>query len=209
MTGAGGIDELMRRAPVIPVLVIDEPDGAAEMAETFVAGGLPVLEVTMRTPRALDVIREMRGVPGAIVGAGTVLDVRQLERALGGAEFIVSPGLTDRLGEAALANDVPFLPGAATAGDLMRGRDLGFTHFKFFPAATSGGPAALRALSAPFADVRFCPTGGVTVDSAADWLALPSVLCVGGSWFNALGPEALFKAAREAASLRSAIDRVG
>jgi len=206
VTQGGGIDALMRRAPVIPVLVIEDPDRAAEMAETFVAAGLPVLEVTMRTPRALDVIREMRTVPGAVVGAGTVLDVAQLEQALdAGAEFIVSPGLTETLGRAAIASGKPFLPGIVSAGDLMRGRDLGLTHFKFFPAATSGGPAALRALSAPFADARFCPTGGVTMGSAPDWLVLTSVLCVGGSWFNALAPDTLLTAAREAASLRSAI----
>ena len=145
------VDALMRTAPVIPVLVIDDVAYAVAIAEALVAGGLPVLEVTLRTPAALDVIRAMRRVPGAIVGAGTVLNPADLEAALdAGAEFIVSPGLTHSLGSAAVASGVPFLPGVANAGDIMLGLDLGLMRFKFFPAEASGGIAALKAIAGPF-----------------------------------------------------------
>jgi 2-dehydro-3-deoxyphosphogluconate aldolase/(4S)-4-hydroxy-2-oxoglutarate aldolase len=177
------IEEIMRTAPVIPVLVIDEAGNARAIAEALVGGGLRVLEVTLRTPAALEAIREMKQVPGAIVGAGTVTNERELDAALeAGAEFIVSPGLTETLGRAAIASDAPFLPGTATAGDIMRGLDLGLTHFKFFPAVAAGGLPALKALAAPFGQVRFCPTGGITAETAPEWLALEPVLCVGGSW---------------------------
>jgi 2-dehydro-3-deoxyphosphogluconate aldolase/(4S)-4-hydroxy-2-oxoglutarate aldolase len=177
------IERVMRTAPVIPVLVIEDASQARPLAEALVAGGLKVLEVTLRTPAALDAIREMKQVPGAVVGAGTVTNPLELEGALAaGAEFIVSPGLTERLAHAAIGKQVPFLPGVATAGDIMRGLDLGLTEFKFFPAEASGGLPALKALAAPFGGVRFCPTGGISVESAPEWLAHPSVLCVGGSW---------------------------
>lgn len=199
------IDGLMRVAPVIPVLVVDDAAHALPIASALVAGGLPVLEVTLRTPAALDVIRAMRQVPGAIVGAGTVLNKGQLDDALdAGAEFIVSPGLTGKLGKAARKARVPFLPGIANAGDIMRGLDLGFDRFKFFPAEAAGGVVALKALSAPFGDVRFCPTGGITQASAPGWLALPGVLCVGGSWVVPAGPpdpDAIEAAARAAKAL--------
>ncbi len=179
------IEQLMRRSSVIPVLVIEDLARAQPIAEALVESGYPVLEVTMRTPCALAAIAAMRQVPGAIVGAGTVTNPDQLDAAIGaGAEFIVSPGLTDSLGKAAIAADIPFLPGIATAGDIMRGLDLGLTHFKFFPATASGGIPALKSLSAPFGQCRFCPTGGITEQTAADWLALDSVLCVGGSWVS-------------------------
>jgi len=177
------IEKLMRTAPIIPVLVIDDAADAQPIARALVADGLKVLEVTLRTEAALDVIREMRKVEGAIVGAGTVTNPDQLDSALAaGAEFIVSPGLTDNLGNAAIAADIPFLPGIANAGDIMRGLDLGLTHFKFFPAEASGGIAALTALSGPFGQCLFCPTGGITEQSANKWLALGNVPCVGGSW---------------------------
>jgi 2-dehydro-3-deoxyphosphogluconate aldolase/(4S)-4-hydroxy-2-oxoglutarate aldolase len=199
------IDDLMRLAPVIPVLVIEDEAHAVPVAEALVEGGLPVLEVTLRTPAALSVIGRMAGVPGAIVGAGTVLDPAGLDAAAGaGARFIVSPGLTDRLGAHAKASGLPFLPGVATASDLMRGLDQGFRRFKFFPATAAGGLPALAALSAPFGEVRFCPTGGITQATAPDWLAHPSVLCVGGSWLVAKGPPdraAIVAAARAAARL--------
>jgi len=178
------IDEIMRAAPVIPVLVLEEEMDWAALAATFVAGGLPVLEVTLRTPLALDAIRGMAEVPGAIVGAGTVLNEAQLAQAIdAGSKFIVSPGLTNPLALAARDTAVPFLPGVATAADIMRGIDVGLDRFKFFPAVTSGGIPALNALSGPFGNIRFCPTGGVRAETAAEWLALPSVLCVGGTWF--------------------------
>jgi 2-dehydro-3-deoxyphosphogluconate aldolase/(4S)-4-hydroxy-2-oxoglutarate aldolase len=184
------IDEIMRAAPVMPVLVLEGEQDWAALAETFVAAGLPVLEVTLRTPVALEAIRRMAGVPGAIVGAGTVLNERQLGEAVdAGSRFIVSPGLTEALARSVGQSGVAYLPGVATAGDIMRGLDLGLDRFKFFPAEASGGIAALKALSAPFAQVRFCPTGGIRPDTAAAWLGLDSVLCVGGSWFVKPGDE--------------------
>jgi 2-dehydro-3-deoxyphosphogluconate aldolase/(4S)-4-hydroxy-2-oxoglutarate aldolase len=198
------IDAIMRSAPVIPVLILEEEMDWAALAETFVAAGLPVLEVTLRTPVALDAIREMSRVEGAIVGAGTVLNQRQLDdAAAAGSQFIVSPGLTEPLGKAVIASGIAYLPGTATSGDIMRGLDLGLDRFKFFPAEASGGIAALKALSAPFANVRFCPTGGIRPDTAADWLAVPSVLCVGGTWFVKPGDQlaAIGERARTAAAL--------
>ena len=199
------IDALMRLAPVIPVLVIEDAAHAVPIAEALVAGGLPVLEVTLRTPAALDVIREMKQVPGAVVGAGTVLNPKDIDAALAaGAEFIVSPGLTPALGAAAVASGAPFLPGTANAADIMLGLDLGLTRFKFFPAEASGGMAALKAIAAPFGMARFCPTGGITQSSASAWLALDAVLCVGGSWLVGKGspdPAAIEAAARSAAAL--------
>ena len=202
------IDQVMRAAPVIPVIVIDDVAHAVPLAEALVAGGLPALEVTLRTPAALAAITAMKAVPGAIVGAGTVTNPAELEAALAaGAEFIVSPGLTERLGKAAIASGAPFLPGIANAGDIMRGLDLGLDHFKFFPAMAAGGLPALKALAAPFAGVRFCPTGGIGPDNAAQWLAFDPVLCVGGSWVAPKGaPDgpAITAMARAAAALRPA-----
>ena len=200
------IDQIMGAAPVIPVLVLDGEGDWAGLAETLVAAGLPVLEVTLRTPAALDAIRAMSTVEGAIVGAGTVLNEAQLDTALAaGSKFIVSPGLTEALGKTAIATGIPYLPGIATAGDIMRGLDLGLDRFKFFPAESSGGIPALKALSAPFGEIRFCPTGGIRADTAADWLALPSVLCVGGSWLVQAGEtdfDAVGTRARAAAALQ-------
>ncbi len=199
------IGEIMRLAPVIPVLVIDDPAFAAPIGEALVAGGLRALEVTLRTPAALEVLREMARLEGAVVGAGTVLDTAQLRLALdAGARFIVSPGLSGPLAVAAAEARIPFLPGVATASDILRGLDLGLEHFKFFPAEASGGIAALAALAAPFAAVRFCPTGGITAANAAAWLALESVLCVGGSWPAPPGPPdlaAITRRAREGVAL--------
>jgi 2-dehydro-3-deoxyphosphogluconate aldolase/(4S)-4-hydroxy-2-oxoglutarate aldolase len=200
------IEKIMRAAPVIPVIVIDDLAHAKPLARALVAGGLPALEVTLRTPVALDAIRAMKQVPGAIVGAGTVTNQSELDAALdAGSEFIVSPGLTDTLGHAAIRQRVPFLPGIANAGDIMRGLDLGLTHFKFFPAMAAGGLPALKALAAPFGQCRFCPTGGIGPENAAEWLAFDPVLCVGGSWVAPRGApdEAeVERVAREAAGLR-------
>lgn len=200
------IETIMRTAPVIPVLVIEDATHAAPIAQALVRGGLPVLEVTLRTASALDVIREMKQVPGAIVGAGTVLNEHALEDALNaGSEFIVSPGFTETLAKAAIASGIPFLPGTATSSDIMRGLDLGLDRFKFFPAEANGGIPALKAIAAPFGSVRFCPTGGITPASAPDWLALDAVLCVGGSWIVPKGAPDLATieaAARAAAALR-------
>ncbi|MCJ2122273.1 bifunctional 4-hydroxy-2-oxoglutarate aldolase/2-dehydro-3-deoxy-phosphogluconate aldolase [Methylobacterium sp. J-077] len=200
------IDALMRSVPVIPVLVIEDVAQARPIAEALVAGGLTALEVTLRTPAALEVIRAMSQVEGAVVGAGTVLNPADLERALAaGAKFIVSPGLTAPLTDAAKANGVPYLPGIATAADIMRGLDHGLDRFKFFPAEAAGGIKALKALTAVFGHARFCPTGGITEATAPEWLAVPSVLCVGGSWVVKPGiPDraAIEGAARAASGLR-------
>jgi len=197
------IDQILRIAPVIPVLVIEDVRLAQPIAKALVAGGLPVLEVTLRTPAALEAIQEMRKVDGAIVGAGTVLNEIHLRAALdAGSQFIVSPGLTESLAKSVTASQVPFLPGIATASDLMRGLESGFSYFKFFPAMTSGGIPALKALSAPFGCARFCPTGGITQEIVPQWLALESVLCVGGSWLVPPGNVdtlAIEERAREAA----------
>jgi 2-dehydro-3-deoxyphosphogluconate aldolase/(4S)-4-hydroxy-2-oxoglutarate aldolase len=199
------IDALMRIAPVIPVLVVDDVKQARPLAEALVSGGLTVLEVTMRTPAALDVIREMKRVPGALVGAGTVTNKRKLDAAIeAGSEFIVAPGLTDDLVRAAIANGVPFLPGVATASEIMRGLDFGLSRFKFFPAMAAGGLPALKAQAAAFGDVRFCPTGGISEETAPEWLALDAVLCVGGSWVTGKGPPdyvSVAEAARRASRL--------
>ncbi|MEL7317955.1 MAG: bifunctional 4-hydroxy-2-oxoglutarate aldolase/2-dehydro-3-deoxy-phosphogluconate aldolase [Pseudomonadota bacterium] len=201
------IGSLMRTAPVIPVLIIEELEHAKPMAEALVEGGLRVLEVTLRTPCALDAIAAMREVEGAIVGAGTVVNTHTLKLAMNaGSEFIVSPGLTETLGRAAIDVGVPFLPGVANAGDIMRGMDLGLSHFKFFPAEASGGLKALKAITGPFGEARFCPTGGVTQDSAPDWLALDPVLCVGGSWIvpkGQLNTDAITRNAKAASALAS------
>lgn len=202
---SAGIEAIMRAAPVIPVLVIDDIAHARPLAEALVAGGLPVLEVTLRTPCGLDAIREMKQVPGAIVGAGTVTNPAELDAAIAaGSEFIVSPGLTENLGRAAVESGIPFLPGIASAGDIMRGLDLGLDRFKFFPAMAAGGIPALKALAAPFGQCRFCPTGGITLETAPGWLALDAVICVGGSWLVPKGPPdkaAIEQAARAARAL--------
>ena len=177
------VDDIMRTAPVIPVIVLGEKLDPASLAATLVDAGLPVIEVTLRTPGALQAIKEMAEVPGAIVGAGTVLNEAQLARSIeAGSKFIVSPGLTNPMALAARDTGIAFLPGVSTASDIMRGLDLGLDRFKFFPAEASGGMPAIKALSAPFGEARFCPTGGIRSDTAADWLAIPSVLCVGGTW---------------------------
>lgn len=203
MTDRADIATIMRTSAVIPVLVIDDAATAGPLAEALVAGGLKVLEVTMRTPAALEAMAEMKKVPGAIVGAGTVVNTEQFEQVMAaGAEFIVSPGLSQRLGEVIVESGVPYLPGVATAGDIMRGLDMGLDHFKFFPAETSGGLKALKALAAPFYQCRFCPTGGITEASAPDWLAFDPVLCVGGSWVTGGTMAEVEAKARAASALR-------
>jgi len=172
-------------APVIPVLVIDSSTTAEALAAALVRGGLPALEVTLRTPAALDVIREMAKVEGGVVGAGTLLTTKDVENAkAAGAKFGVAPGATDRLLDACEANDLPLLPGSATATEAMRLLERGYTVQKFFPAETNGGAPALKSIGAPIPQVRFCPTGGVSPRNAGDYLSLSNVLCVGGSWVS-------------------------
>ncbi len=175
--------ELCIMAPVIPVLVVDDAAHAVPLARALVAGGLPVLEVTLRTAAALDVIREMATVTGGIVGAGTLLTPKDVEDAkAAGALFGVSPGATDLILDACEANDLPLLPGVATASEAMRLLERGYTVQKFFPAEANGGAPALKAIGSPIPQVSFCPTGGVSLKNANDYLSLSNTLCVGGSW---------------------------
>lgn len=202
------IEALMRSTPVIPVLTIEDVRIARPLAEALVAGGLTTLEVTLRTPVALDAIREMARVEGAVVGAGTVVNGRDIDASLrAGARFFVSPGLTETLASLALARCIPFLPGVATASDIARGLELGLDRFKFFPAEAAGGIKALKALAAPFHQCRFCPTGGITQENAAAWLELDPVLCVGGSWLvpEKFDADVVFRRAQLAAALRAAV----
>ena len=174
------VDAILRRAPVLPVIAIAELDDAVPLARALVAGGLPVLEVTLRSDVALAAIAE---VPEAIVGAGTVLGEDDLDRVTNtGARFAISPGATDALYVAAARASIALSPAIATASELMRGLEHGHRRFKFFPAESSGGVAALKSFSGPFAQVKFCPTGGIDAASAPRYLALPNVLTVGGSW---------------------------
>jgi 2-dehydro-3-deoxyphosphogluconate aldolase/(4S)-4-hydroxy-2-oxoglutarate aldolase len=209
MSGQTAIDEIMARAPVIPVLVIEEVAHAVPLGRALVAGGLSVLEVTLRTPVAAECIERMAGeIEGAVVGAGTVLDAatRRAVARMGG-RFCVSPGLIE--GESA-EGPIPLLPGVATATELMAGLAAGFTRFKLFPANVVGGPSALKAFASPFQQAKFCPTGGVSAANAADYLALPNVICVGGSWvappdaIRAGDWDRITALAREASALRSA-----
>lgn len=176
--------EIMQQGPVIPVLTIDDPAHAVPLARALVAGGLPVLEVTLRTAAAVAAIAAMAAqVPGAIVGAGTLTrpeDFRRVRNA--GAQFAVSPGLTPALVEAAADCQLPFLPGVMTPSEVMYAQAAGFTELKLFPAVPAGGIGMLKALAGPFPELAFCPTGGSEVGMLADFLALPNVLCVGGSW---------------------------
>lgn len=202
---------LLQRSPVIAVYSPSGEEEAVQVAQALLRGGLQVLEVTLRTPAALHALRAIaRDVPGIVVGAGTVLDAAQLGAAqAAGAAFAVSPGATPRLLAAARGGGLPFLPGIATASELMQGLEAGFDAFKFFPAVPAGGVAMLSAFAGPFADVMFCPTGGITAATAPDFLALPNVPCLGGSW---LTPKALLsqrdwpaieQLARAAARLRA------
>jgi len=176
-------EALSRLAPVIPVLVVSDADTAADLARALVAGGLPVLEVTLRTPAALDAIRAMAEVEGGVVGAGTLLTPADVEAAKeAGALFGVSPGSTERLLDAAEAADLALLPGAATATEAMGLLERGYRMQKFFPAEAAGGAKALGALAAPLPQITFCPTGGIGLRNARDYLGLPNTLCVGGSW---------------------------
>ena len=174
---------VLRRAPVVPVLIIDRLEDAVPLGTALVKGGLPALEVTLRTPAALDAIRAMSAIPGGVVGAGTVLDRGQAEAAVeAGAKFLVSPGATPDLLDAAIDLGVPLLPGVATASEAMVARDKGYRVVKFFPARPAGGPTYLQARASPLGEMVFCPTGGVSLDNAADYLKLKNVVCVGGSW---------------------------
>ena len=178
------IQEIMTTSPVIPVMVINQLELAVPLAQALVNGGLKVLEITLRTPVALEAIRRIKAeVPGAIVGAGTIINTQTLQQALdAGAEFIVSPGVTESLLDAALASGIPILPGVVTPSVVMRLLEKGITAMKFFPAEAAGGIPMLKSIGGPLPQVLFCPTGGVTPKNAPDYLALNNVACVGGSW---------------------------
>lgn len=184
--------DICKRAPIVPVLVVHDVAHARPLAEALIAGGLPALEVTLRTDAALEVIAEMAKVEGGIVGAGTLLTPDDVKRAVdAGATFGVSPGATDKLLQAAEDLDLPMLPGAATASEAMRLLERGYDMLKFFPAEASGGAPALKSLASPLPQIRFCPTGGVSPTNAASYLSLPNVVCAGGSW---VAPDALVRA---------------
>lgn len=178
--------QIMQDAPVIPVIVLTDVSQAIPLARALVAGGIRMLEVTLRTPQALACIEAIaRDVPEAVVGAGTVRSAADAQAcAMAGARFAVSPGYTHAVGQACKDAGLPLLPGVATGSEIMMAQEDGLTELKFFPAMQSGGPAMLKAWSGPFGDVRFCPTGGVTVANAPEFLALPNVVCVGGSWLT-------------------------
>ncbi|WP_299302769.1 bifunctional 4-hydroxy-2-oxoglutarate aldolase/2-dehydro-3-deoxy-phosphogluconate aldolase [uncultured Litoreibacter sp.] len=200
--------KICQLAPIVPVLVVDDAKDAGPLAKALVAGGLPALEVTLRTPAALEAIAEMAKVQGGVVGAGTLLTPQDVVNAKeAGATFGVSPGATDMLLDACEDADLPLLPGAATASEAMRLLERGYSVLKFFPAEASGGAPALKGIGAPIPQISFCPTGGVSMKNANDYLSLPNVVCAGGSW---VAPKNLVTAgdwggietlAREAAAL--------
>jgi 2-dehydro-3-deoxyphosphogluconate aldolase/(4S)-4-hydroxy-2-oxoglutarate aldolase len=204
------VEALMRLAPVIPVVIIDDAKAAVPMARALVAGGIPTIEVTLRTPAALDAIRAIAAeVEGAVVGCGTALTARDLKAAQeAGARFAVSPGVSPKLLDAADDCALPLLPGAATASEVMAMLERGYRFLKFFPAVPAGGHKLLGAWASPLPQIRFCPTGGISLANAADFLALPNVLCVGGSWLTPADKLAggdwagIERLAREAAGLR-------
>jgi 2-dehydro-3-deoxyphosphogluconate aldolase/(4S)-4-hydroxy-2-oxoglutarate aldolase len=205
------IEEILRLSPVMPVVTISDAEHAVPLARALVAGGIRTIEITLRTHAALAAVAAIaKEVPEAVLGVGTVLSARDLKDAHdAGAAFAISPGATPALLEAGHHGPLPFLPAVATASELMAGLEHGFTAFKLFPASLVGGPAALKALAGPFPGARFCPTGGISLTTAPEYLALENVLCVGGSW---VAPETAIEAgdfariealAREAAALRA------
>ncbi len=176
--------DVFSRSPIVPVMVINKIEHAVPLAKALVAGGISVLEVTLRTPCSLEAITKIaKEVPEAIVGAGTILNEEQLRQAEeAGAQFAITPGATEELLKAAMKGSVPLIPGVASISEIMAGMAQGYSHFKFFPAEASGGVKALKAFGGPLANIRFCPTGGITPSSYKDYLALKNVDCIGGSW---------------------------
>jgi 2-dehydro-3-deoxyphosphogluconate aldolase/(4S)-4-hydroxy-2-oxoglutarate aldolase len=210
MTSSERLRQILEAQPVIPVLRIERAEYAVPLARALARGGLPAVEITLRTSQALDAIRDVAAdVPEAVVGAGTILNPKHFEQAVeAGATFIVSPGQTPTLFDLATQSPVPLLPGATTASEVMSAAERGYDILKFFPAEQAGGAAFLKALASPFAGTRFCPTGGISAANASTYLGLPNVVCVGGSW---VAPDALVEAgawdqitalAAEAAKLR-------
>ena len=177
-------EEIFAAGPVVPVLVINDVEKAVPLAKALMEGGIKVLEVTLRTPAAIDVIKRIADeVPDSLIGAGTVTNAQQLKAVVeAGAKFAISPGMTADLLKAGMDADIPLIPGISSTSDLMKGKDAGYTHMKFFPAEASGGVKAIKSISGPFPDVTFCPTGGIGPNNYNDYLALNNVKCVGGSW---------------------------
>jgi 2-dehydro-3-deoxyphosphogluconate aldolase / (4S)-4-hydroxy-2-oxoglutarate aldolase len=203
-------DDVLKLSPVMPVVVVDDAAQAEPLARVLLASGIRTIEITLRTDAALDAIRAIASAaPEMIVGAGTVLNLADLDAAIeAGARYALSPGGTSKLMKAARNAKIPFIPGVATSSEIMRGLDLGYTHFKFFPAEQMGGVAALKAQHGPLPNAKFCPTGGISADKAPSYLALPNVLCVGGSWIapadkiKAQDWGAIETAAKQAAAMR-------
>lgn len=177
-------EEIFAAGPVVPVLVINDVEKAVPLAKALMEGGIKVLEVTLRTPAAIDVIKRIaEEVPDSLIGAGTVTNAQQLKAVVeAGAKFAISPGMTADLLKAGMDAEIPLIPGISSTSDLMKGKDAGYTHMKFFPAEASGGVKAIKSISGPFPDVTFCPTGGIGPNNYNDYLALNNVKCVGGSW---------------------------
>ena len=177
-------EEIFAAGPVVPVLVINDVEKAVPLAKALMEGGIKVLEVTLRTPAAIDVIKRIADeVPDSLIGAGTVTNAQQLKAVVeAGAKFAISPGMTADLLKAGMDSEIPLIPGISSTSDLMKGKDAGYTHMKFFPAEASGGVKAIKSISGPFPDVMFCPTGGIGPNNYNDYLALNNVKCVGGSW---------------------------
>ena len=203
--------EILRQGPVVPVMVIHKLEQAVPLAKALMAGGIRVLEITLRTPVAVEAIRAIsQDVPGAFVGAGTVTRAEELTAVAGaGAVFAISPGLTVELLQAANQGTIPLIPGISTVSELMTGMALGYTHFKFFPAEAAGGVKMLKAIAGPFPQITFCPTGGITPDNYLDYLALGNVACIGGSW---IAPQEAMEQgdwARITALTREAVARAG
>jgi len=177
-------EEIFAAGPVVPVLVINDVEKAVPLAKALMEGGIKVLEATLRTPAAIDVIKRIaQEVPDSLIGAGTVTNAQQLKAVVeAGAKFAISPGMTADLLQAGMDSEIPLIPGISSTSDLMKGKDAGYTHMKFFPAEASGGVKAIKSISGPFPDVTFCPTGGIGPNNYNDYLALNNVKCVGGSW---------------------------
>ena len=182
--GIIAVEEIFAAGPVVPVLVINDVEKAVPLAKALMEGGIKVLEVTLRTPAAIDVIKRIaEEVPDSLIGAGTVTNAQQLKAVVeAGAKFAISPGMTADLLKAGMDAEIPLIPGISSTSDLMKGKDAGYTHMKFFPAEASGGVKAIKSISGPFPDVTFCPTGGIGPNNYNDYLALNNVKCVGGSW---------------------------
>ena len=204
-------EEILRQGPVVPVMVINKLEQAVPLAKALMAGGIRVLEITLRTPVAVEAIRAIsKDVPGAIVGAGTVTRPEELTVVAGaGAAFAISPGLTVELLQAANQGTIPLIPGISTVSELMTGMALGYTHFKFFPAEAAGGVKMLKAIAGPFPQITFCPTGGITPENYLDYLALDNVACIGGSWIAPQGAMEQGDWARITTLTREAVARAG